>query len=227
MKRLLLLKPGLASMRARYGDYESWFAHGFGGLAEVTKVELHAGEPVPAFDGFDGVVMSGSPRSVMEEADWMVRAADALLDAGARGLPVLGVCFGHQLLAWRLGARVVQNPKGRELGTQGVELTAAGQVDPLFAGVPPSAAFQLTHDDVVDAVPAGGVLLATNAHCAVQAFAHGAKLRGVQFHVEMDAATIRDAIRASGHPDAARLDEAAHDTPHGFRVLQNFVTRFC
>jgi len=55
-----------------------------------------------------------------------------------RDRPVLGVCFGHQLLGWALGDVVERNPAGPECGVRTVTLTAAGVADPLFAGLPPS-----------------------------------------------------------------------------------------
>lgn len=106
-KRVLLLKPGVTSSRALLGDYEHWFSRACGGdeAVSLTPVELHAGEVPPSSTGFDGVIMTGSPLSVTTPVEWMERAADYLLES-AEKKPVLGVCFGHQLLAWRHGARV-------------------------------------------------------------------------------------------------------------------------
>ena len=222
---MLLLKPGVTSSKALLGDYEVWFRHACAGLAELTPVELHAGERPPSWRGFDAVLMTGSPLSVVEPVAWMERAADAMLEAAER-VPVLGVCFGHQLLAWRLGARVVKNPRGRELGTQPVRLTAAGRADPLFRGLPALVEVQETHEDVVEAPPPGATLLAENDFCAVQAFAWGPRIRGVQFHPEMNAASIRYAIRAEQRLEAGAreaLDAGARDTPWGALLLQNFV----
>jgi GMP synthase (glutamine-hydrolysing) len=142
---------------------------------------------------------------------------------------VLGVCFGHQLLAWRLGATVQRNPRGLELGTVTVRLTDEGQTDPLFEGVPKEARVQATHFDEVVSVPPGGALLATNEASPVQAFGVGTTLRGVQFHPEMNAASIRFCIQNEPSLEAtmrARLDADATDTPWGVRLLRNFMSRF-
>lgn len=229
MKRVLLLKPGVTSSRAVLGDYEQWFGAAVEGLATVHPVELHAGERVPAPRGFDAIIMTGSPLSVTAPTPWMEAAADAMLNAADGGVPVLGVCFGHQLLAWRLGATVQKNPRGLELGTVTVALTAAGLDDALFAGLPAQLEVQATHFDEAAQVPEGATLLATNAACAVQAFAHGAKVRGVQFHPEMNAASIRFCIGNEKSLDPSgreQLHEAARDTPWGAQVLRNFVCRF-
>lgn len=222
MKRVLLLKPGVASSRALLGDYEVWFGRRCPGAA-LTPVELHAGEAPPSLVGVDAVIMSGSPLSVTRPTEWMARAADALLEAGARGLPVLGVCFGHQLLAWRLGAAVRQNPKGRELGTVPVHLTPEGRRDALFAGVPARFEVQATHEDEVAALPREATLLATNETSAVQAYRVGATTWAVQFHPEMDEASIRFCVEAkeTSPEDAARA--AVRETPWGAQLLRNFM----
>jgi GMP synthase (glutamine-hydrolysing) len=228
VKRVVLLKPSRTSSRAALGDYEAWFSARVGTLASFVPVELHAGEAPPA-RGFDAVIMSGSPASVLEAAEWMARAGDWMLEAAARGVPVLGVCFGHQLLAWRLGGAVARNPRGRELGTVAVSLTAAGRGDPLFHGVPDGAGFQSTHEDHVDPLPPGATLLASTPRCAVQAFAHGPRVRGVQFHPEMDRASTRWVVMDPSVtlPDDARRTvlDRVHDTPWGARLLENFLER--
>jgi GMP synthase (glutamine-hydrolysing) len=152
----------------------------------------------------------------------MERAADFLLDAAGQGRVVLGVCFGHQLLAWRHGAKIAKNPKGRELGTVFVELTDAGRRSPLFAGFPERFEVQATHDDVV-VESAGLEVLSTNAACGVQAFSVGPRAFGVQFHPEMDAASIGYCI---GSPDTRPEDRAravARETPWGERLLRQFI----
>lgn len=224
MKRVLLLKPGVTSSKAVLGDYESWFGEATAGLATMHPIELHAGERAPSLDGFDAVIMTGSPLSVTEPAPWVVEAADVLVTAK---VPVLGVCFGHQLLAWRLGAEVRRNPLGLELGTVTVSLTEQGRVDPLFDGLPANPEVQATHFDEAVSVPSGATLLATNASCPVQAFRHGSRW-GVQFHPEMNAASIRFAIGNEKTIDDSRrrqLDAGAKDTPWGARILRNFVSR--
>ncbi|MCU0698407.1 MAG: GMP synthase [Myxococcaceae bacterium] len=229
MKRVLLLKPGVTSSKALLGDYEAWFGAALVGLARLEPVELHAGERVPSLRGVDGLIMTGSPLSVTEPTPWMREAADVMVEAADGGLPVLGVCFGHQLLAWRLGARVQRNPRGLELGSVPIRLTEEGQGDPLFDGLPVEPTVQATHFDEVASLPPGGALLATNAACPVQAYGVGPTLRGVQFHPEMNATSIRYCIRNEPSLDDARrtaLDARAVDAPWGTQLLRNFIERF-
>lgn len=224
MKRVLLLKPGVTSSKAVLGDYEAWFGEATAGLATMHPVELHAGERVHSVKGFDALIMTGSPASVTRPTRWMEEAADLLVNAP---VPVLGVCFGHQLLAWKLGATVRRNPRGLELGTVTVSLTSAGLDDPLLHGLPAAPEVQATHFDEVAALPSGATLLATNDACPVQAFRQGTRW-GVQFHPEMNAASIRFAINNEKSLDEVtrgELDRNAKDMPWGARLLRNFVSR--
>src|SRR6266851_2614330 len=84
----------------------------------------------------------------------------AMVPAGARRLPVLGVCFGHQLLGFAYGSKVILNPEGREIGSIQVELTPEGRTDRLFANLPQVFWIQTTHQDIVSTLPNGARHLA-------------------------------------------------------------------
>ncbi|WP_224365278.1 glutamine amidotransferase [Hyalangium versicolor] len=222
MKNVLLLKAGdaAASVRLLVGDYDKWFlqALGLSGY-RFDVIAAHQGAKLPAdATGYDAVMMTGSPLSVTQLEPWMVRAAALMVDAAERSIPVLGVCFGHQLLAHAYGGHVVRNPLGREIGTIQVDLTPEGQADPLFRGMPPRVAVQATHEDIVPETPSGTVLLAGNANTVVQALAFRPCSRGVQFHPEVQPEAMRALIQAR----AERLEEeaTARGMPPGERVLQ-------
>ncbi len=244
MYRLLLVKAGrvLPPLVTALGDYDRWFARALAPeRCAFRVVEAHLGAPLPArASGFDAVVVTGSPRSVTEREPWMRRTGAWLLEAAEHRVPVLGVCFGHQLLAEVLGGRVRKSPLGREIGTVRCALTPAGREDPLFDGVPPLFEAQATHEDEVAEEPPGVEILASSDASRVQAFRAGPFIRAVQFHPELDAATMR-AIAESRVPHIEReARERGIDprdrvlavlagiraTPHARRVLENFVERF-
>ena len=191
MRRVLILQAGSANpaVRAALGDYPAWFARHLAARVEVRVVRPYE-ERLPPAAPFHGLVMTGSPRSVLEPEPWMDDAAAYMVDA-ARSRPVLGVCFGHQLLARALGGQVEANPRGREAGTAEVVLTEAGVRDPLFAGMPRRFSAQQMHGDHVVELPPRATLLATNDFSPAQAFAVGEGIRCVQFHPEMDAERSR------------------------------------
>ncbi|MFP2961799.1 glutamine amidotransferase [Myxococcus sp. 1LA] len=244
VKNVLLLKAGDAaqSVRVSVGDYDRWFLQtiGLSGY-RFDIVPVHQGAPLPTrADRYDAVMMTGSPLSVTALAPWMERAADFMVEAGERGTPVLGVCFGQQLLAHTYGGRVSRNPQGRETGSIEVTLTEAGREDPLFDGVPERFTAQATHEDIVSHVPEGARVLAGNANTAAQALAFRPKVRGVQFHPEAGVDAIRAVIEArrDGLEQAAVARGAAPGehvrqllagltpSPAGRRILLNFLERF-
>ncbi len=243
MRRVLVVKAGAtaASVRVAFGDYDRWFARAFPpGAARCTVVEAHVGAALPQdARGHDAVIVTGSPRSVIERAPWMARTGEWLLEIAARGVPVLGVCFGHQLLASALGAKVRRSPLGREIGTVACTRTAAGRDDPLLDGVPDRFEVQATHEDAVFDAPPALEVLAGNAHSAVQAFRAGRNVRGVQFHPEIDAAVMRALVEARaaslsaeeairGGDPARRVGAVLagiRPTPAGGRILRNFLER--
>src|SRR5262249_40900640 len=141
----------------------------------------------PELGAYAGIVVSGSPASLTAPAPWMDDVAELARSAAQHGRPVLGVCFGHQLLGWAYGARVTRHPRRWELGTQEVELTNDGRSDPLFADLPDRLEVNETHEDIIDetSLPPELRVLAGNAHTPVQALAWKEHVRGLQFHPEI------------------------------------------
>jgi GMP synthase (glutamine-hydrolysing) len=241
MKNVLLLKTGetTLSARLRVGDYDAWFKQAVAGTHwQLQVVRPYLGEPLPArVKDYAAVWTTGSPASVTELAPWMQTCADYLREAAQRGVPVLGVCFGHQLLAHAYGGRVARSPRGREIGTVDITLTPEGRKDPLFAGMPERVGFQATHGDMVEGLPPGITVLAGNTHTAVQAMAVGSHVRGVQFHPEVEPDAMRAMIearaegleeeaRAQGVPPGERvrgLLAGIRPLPYGRQLLLNFL----
>ena len=211
--RLVVVQTGTAApeIARRHGDYPDWFNHALG--AELPVLRAYLGESLELPAGPQGVLVSGSPLSLTSPEPWMEEVAEELLRIGERGTPVLGVCFGHQMLGRAAGSQVVGNPKGREIGTVRVQLTAEGRKDPLFRGWVPEdgiAEVQATHSDSVDPVPPGATLLASNEKCATQALRLSDAVASVQFHPELRPETLRDLIDSrAGDLRAEGLDPAA------------------
>src|SRR6266567_2384774 len=235
---VLLLKAGSANpaVKIALGDYDRWFLRSVSPAGfRFRVIEPHLGARMPSrMRGYDAVIVTGSPHSVTDGAPWMRRAADWLREAALQRVPVLGVCFGHQLLAQAFGATVRKSPRGREIGTITCALTDAGRSDPLFDGLPPAFAVQATHEDEVVDAPAELEILAANGHTAIQAFRVGRSVRAVQFHPEVDAAAMEALVRArlpglraearAGGLDARErglaLAGGIRPTPSGRRILE-------
>ncbi len=147
-----------------------------------------------------GIILSGGPNSVYETGAPTLPAG--VIDAG---VPVLGICYGLQLLAHTLGGQVSPSTE-REYGSATVDVRGrqAGADNPLFADLPGSLQVWMSHGDRVERLPDGFLAIAHSANSPLAAIAdESRRLYGIQFHPEV-----------------------VH-TPQGGQVLENFVKRIC
>ncbi|MDP2872091.1 MAG: type 1 glutamine amidotransferase [Bacillota bacterium] len=153
-------------------------------------VRAYAGEPLPAADSWHPLIVLGGVMGVHDAGRHPFLAAeiDHLREAAVAGVPILGICLGGQLLAAALGARVAPGTRG-ERGCCPITLTAEGEGDPLFAGIPGQFAAIELHNDSFD-LPEGATHLASSAGCLYQAFRFGRAAYGLQFHPEVDEQTL-------------------------------------
>ncbi|WP_144919937.1 type 1 glutamine amidotransferase [Halorubrum salsamenti] len=151
-------------------------------LVEFSASDGH----LPDHTEFDGVVVTGSRSSVYWDEEWIPPLVDYVAEAAEAGLPVLGVCYGHQVVAEALGGRVAGMDEF-EIGYN--EVRHRGD-DELFAGIDEEFTVFTTHGDAVVELPPSATLLAENDH-GVHAFRDG-HCWGVQFHPEYDLETARE-----------------------------------
>lgn len=223
MRRILIVKCGSTHPRIRpvFGDYDRWFREALGGApARFLTVSPFDGEALPSLAEVRGILLTGSPASVRDESPWMADVSRYVREANEEEIPVLGVCFGHQLLGEALGGRVEKSPGGWEFGTVPIELTAAGSGDPLFEDIPARFHAHTIHQDELASPPPGAVRLAGNAHSAWQAFAFGPRIRAVQFHLEISPSILEALADALGRRISVR------ETDVGERILANWLRHF-
>lgn len=227
----LILETGqpVAGMR-RHGGFAHWIRVAAGlERDDAVVVDAQRGDALPGRDGFAGVIVTGSGAMVTDRLDWSEASAAWLHDAAHAGLPIFGICYGHQLLAHALGGQVGDNPGGREMGTIELALLPSATDDPLLAGLPPRFPVQATHLQSVLRPPDGACVLATTTLDEYAMFRWGEHAWGVQFHPEFAAAHMRGYVRArrealaseGRNPDA--LSRTIGATPLARRVLRRFI----
>ena len=148
---------------------------------DTTAAALRARAP-------KGVILSGGPASVLQPA-----APDCDPDLFALGVPILGICYGMQLMAHRLDGRVAPGVQ-REYGRTRISIT---HPEPLFIDVPSELPVWMSHGDQVQTLPSGFITVASTSSCPHTAIADPARhFYGIQFHPEV-AHTVqgRDILR--------------------------------
>lgn len=199
--------------------------------APRERVHLVAGDRPDRPEAYAGVVVTGSSASVYEREPWSEAAIAWLRRAMEARIPVLGVCYGHQLLGEALGGEgTVRRAAAPEVGFLEVQLRRG---DPLFDALPSRFTTFMTHNDEVVARPAFEGW-GESAACGLQALrVPGAPVWGVQFHVEYppeeQLRLLR--MREARHPDlgfdAAAMFAARSETGPQARALFGRFLEIC
>jgi GMP synthase (glutamine-hydrolysing) len=232
--KIALLKMGstMPSVKARHGDYEDWFAKALEISTEALIVlDAHASTPLPHSHNFDGLISSGSAFSVYDREPWSERASAWIQTHVQAKTPILGVCYGHQLIAQHRGAQVALSPGGREIGVCSVKRT---QDDPIFDGLDREFTVIQTHSDAVLSPVVGGEVIAHSPQAQNQAMRIGQHIRTLQWHPEITPEVIEEYIHLRSQDIESEFDAAHVHTllsqiqpvPSGKIILQNFLKFF-
>ncbi|MGK5087133.1 type 1 glutamine amidotransferase [Bdellovibrionota bacterium FG-2] len=178
-------------------DRDSWSAPSLARFARKVSGATLSIRRAPQDDlprdplAFDRFVLSGSRTSAMEDAPWIDHLIEFLQKVMSAGKPILGVCYGHQILARALGGKdAVRKADRAEFGWTQIKVH---QTSPLTQGLPKSFYSFASHHDEVCTLPKGMKPLASSDWCQVQAFQIGdSPTFGIQFHPEK---TIEDGHR--------------------------------
>ncbi|MDP2984712.1 MAG: type 1 glutamine amidotransferase [Candidatus Latescibacter sp.] len=161
----------------------------------ITETSMFRGEQLPDAEYFDWLIVMGGPMGADDELlyPWLASEKEYIKSAITKGKTVLGVCLGAQILAKVLGGRVYRNEHS-EIGWFPVRLTPEARNSPVFKVLPGEFVPFHWHGDTFT-VPQGGVRMAESNACALQAFACGDRVYGLQFHLESTTDSISAMIR--------------------------------
>jgi len=232
MKPVLIIKLGdtLPDLAKQKGNFEDWFMKPFHEVDLATRViDPRHGEALPSPTEWAGILLTGSHAMVTDQEDWCRTTAAWLPGAVDANVPLLGVCYGHQLLADAMGGTVADHPQGTEMGTVGIASTPEAKDDLLFKTLPSIMQVHASHSQTVTNLPPDAVLLAANAWEPHHAFAVGACAWGIQFHPEFDAHIMSTYIKAFAdelRKQGQNPDDLLHkieETPDSRQVLERFA----
>jgi GMP synthase (glutamine-hydrolysing) len=221
--KILILKTGTTNppVVEMFGDYDDWFQRCLASYSlQWYVVNVYLDEPIPTLDGFSGVMITGSPSSVWEREPWMLQTIEWFTERiEQQDIPILAVCFGHQLLGAALGGVVEPNVHGAENGTIVVNLTEEGQQDPLFSDLSSVINVQSVHKDIVVDIPnrMDTICLGNTDNTAIQALAVGQNIRSVQFHPEIVAPVLAKLF------EVRKQDAEVFVSSDGVSILESWV----
>lgn len=220
-KNILIIQTGPLIYEAQkpFGEYATRFAKIIEPLSvETTICNAFNYKPLPkSSERFDGIILTGSPLYVNDADPWMKETANWVLHAADQHIPILGVCFGHQLLAYALGGVVEKNAAGPEYGTTEVSLTETGTTDALFTGLSTILKTHQYHSDHIVTLPADAIVLAQNTTSPIQAFAYGEHIRGLQWHPEATKESLGAVL------EERNISAPVVDVPEGKIILKNWI----
>ena len=231
--RVTILETGRAPGRLgeeypRYPDmFVSLLSKAEQSLA-FDSVALVDGEALPAASGCEAVIITGSPAGVYDSTPWMDPLRAFIREAYAIRTPMVGVCFGHQIIADASGGQVGKSHKGWGIGRHTYEITNRLE---WMAGVGQTLSLSVSHQDQVIAPPEGAVTLARSAHTDHAMLAYtDAPVISVQGHPEFSdrfVSALWSARRGGALTDDqvdAALESLAH--PEDNALVAEWITRF-
>lgn len=180
-----------------------------------------------SFEGYDAILLTGSKADSFSDEPWVVELRKRVTGLLEQKKKLLGICFGHQLIAICLGAKVGRAPQGWGVGRMSYDWHAA---DLLPAPEDNKMSLLVSHRDQVFELPENAVLLASNAHCPVAGYAVGEEVFCVQGHpefVEEYSAFLmgrrREMLGEELYTNAVKSLEHGHDGLNVTRMMIAFV----
>lgn len=232
---ILLAGETNRSMRPKHPNYEEMFTAFFAPAADrllLDFVAVRQGVFPPSVDAYDAYLVTGSLYGVYDDPPWIAQLMDFIGDIYRHNIPLIGVCFGHQIVAHALGGKAVKWHKGWVAGTRRLPVLAHPLTGQASTGE--SMSLLYTHQDQVVALPPDAYCWLGDDLCQYAGFAIAGKVLTLQGHPEFAADYIAALIEKK-RPDIgeAAADEAlaslAADTDHlqARQLMVEFLVRNC
>lgn len=230
--KLTIVQTGAvpAPLQPRFSAYPLMFRRMFdqtGGSFSYEDVNVEQGEALPDPGGLEGIVITGSPAGVYEDHPWLPPLRAFIRAAYAAGTPMVGICFGHQIMAGALGGVVHKSDRGWGLGRHDYRVH---QRPAFMADAPERFAVACSHQDqVLIPPPEADVILASDFTPNAGLFYKSGRALSFQPHPEFedDYAMALVELRR-GRADDAVVDAAVASfaKPSDSRRLSDYIARF-
>lgn len=229
MKPLVIIKCGYTDkkIQEKIGDFEEWIIEkcGFSRTGYLV-VNVKEGDQLPAPSLLAGVIITGSHDNITEQTPWMLNLCDWLKQLPHEQVPVLGICFGHQVLAHALDGNVGYHPNGGEYGLVPVKLDKTSQLQPFFTQLPDEFYVFASHEQTVLKLPKGAVSFGFNQHDTNHFVQFAPKIWGCQFHPEFNQLVSDHYATQAGLKIENQPPKYVEAEKIGRQILHDFA-RFC
>ena len=192
----------------------------------LTRFDVQAGETPADARACDAWITTGSRASVYDDTPWIRDAESFIRKVADADRPFVGICFGHQLLAQALGAKVERAAGGWGVGVLPMQVV---RTEDWMTPARSTVRMQYMHADQVTEPPTGGTVLGEAPHCPVAMFQCGPRLLAIEAHPEFPAAYARALIedrRSRIGAEAAQDALARVDEPTDSDVVGGWIARF-
>ena len=189
MKKLYIIKCGSTfdSIKNDFKDFEHWIMDKFENKDKnIVIINAQENEKLPTLTKNDAVILTGSHSMVTQEESWSLEVEKWLPKLIEDKVPLLAICYGHQLLAKSLGGVSGYHENGIEIGSVDINLEENAKDDEIFSKLQNSFKAHTIHSQTVIKLPKNATRLAFNNHDKNHAFRVGNCAWGVQFHPEFD-----------------------------------------
>ena len=225
--RVAILETGAppSALVQDFGTYADMTRNLFGEAHAFQTIPVHLGAALPEADAFEAYAITGSPAGACDPLPW-IAPLEGFLRAAKGRAKLVGICFGHQILAQALGGRVAKAPRGWGLGLHRYELAGAAP----WLDAPASVTGTASHQDQVVKAPPGSTTLAASAFTPHAMLAYGDDALSFQFHPEFAPAFSRALFtqrRVPGLPQAQHdAAIASLDRPNDNARVGRWIDRF-
>lgn len=223
--KIAILETGLPpkSLVEGFGRYDAMFRHLLGAGLDYETFSVFDRQFPDDPDGWDGMVVTGSPAGAYEDRPWIPVLED-YLRAAAGKTRMVGVCFGHQIMGQAFGGTVIKSPKGRANGLHRYELAGGFSIDGHTSVSAPAS-----HGDQVVNLPPRAWVLGGNDFTPYGMIQYPFGAASMQFHPEFEPPFAKALIEVERHAIGdAKADAAiaALDQPNDNPVLGAWMVDF-
>ena len=225
MRRISIITngPGISEVKSLYGQASDWIQNVLRSYDDL-EVNVVKGYEMDHLDPNDDSawIITGSAHSVYDNFLWIDYLKEKLKEVQKTRIPVLGICFGHQLIADTFGGKVELNKKGWEIGSCRVNLFKESEECSLFSSFSESIDVYQSHQDIVIEIPKDAILLAEN-DMGIQSFVYDEMFYGVQFHPEFTKDVMEKYLTIRYEKGILKEIPVVEECKSSSKILNNFV----